>query len=257
MSKLKVRNIFLEIEYDGTEYCGWQTQKKNLPTIQSTLQRALNKITGEEIVLTSAGRTDSGVHAIAQSANFKTSSRLSKANLLKALNTILPKDIRIKKVKEVDIDFNCRYDAVFKVYVYRIFCGECLSAFQFKYCWHIPRSLDIESMRKAAKYLVGKYDFSAFQSIHKSAKTSPVRTVREIFIKKKGKWIEITTVADSFLYKMVRNIVGYLVEVGKGRYLPSYTKTILARKKRIYIATTAPARGLFLKKVAYPVGRFY
>lgn len=244
-----MRNIKLIIEYDGTNYAGWQIQK-NAKSIQGTLESTLKRIIGEKVRLVSCGRTDSGVHAEGHAANFKTNSKISLVNLQRGLNSVLPKDIVIKEAKEVPLDFNSRYDAKSKVYRYTILNRSYPQALCRNYFYYVPYKLDLNLMRREAKCLVGKHDFKSFQAADKKERSS-IRTIKKLNIKRKGNLIEIEIEADGFLYNMVRNIVGTLIEIGRGRFKAGSMKKILKAKNRDLAGPTAPAKGLCLAEVKY------
>ena len=209
-----MNNIKLVIEYDGTNYAGWQ-QQKNGKTIHHTLNKAIVKVVNEEIKLHGAGRTDAGTHAIGQVANFKTQSNIPFFNLVQAINYYLPKDIVVKSAKKVPEKFHSRYSVKSKVYRYTILNNKTRNAIGRNCCHYYATDLDIEKMQKASKALIGKHDFSTFKS--KSEVISSVRTIKKLEIKKKGEYLFFTIEADGFLYKMVRAIVGTLLEVGRGK----------------------------------------
>ena len=250
----------LIIEYDGTNYQGWQTQRSG-QTIQDMLGKTVTDITGEQIQLISASRTDAGVHALGQVAVFRSAARLSADTMKRALNAKLPKDIHILDVEELDSDFHPRYQAVKKSYFYLIEKTQKQSVFFYRYAWRIPASLDLASMNKAAIILQGKHDFSAFRGSGCGAKTT-VRTIHSITLSRydsldfmtariQGDFIKIRIEANAFLRHMVRNIVGTLTEVGKGRLSPETVTNILTSCDRKIAGPTAPAKGLFLEKVFY------
>ncbi len=245
-----MRNIRLLIEYDGTNYQGWQVQPDG-PTIQGMIEEKLTLITGEVIHLIGSGRTDSGVHAFGQVANFKTKSKLDVHSIQRALNSLLPPDIVIQRAEEVEEDFHARRESKSKVYEYRILNQDIRSAFRHKYAWHIPQKLDLEEMRKATRILIGEHDFSSFRSVGTPTRTAIRRVIRAEW--KKGRdgliWFEIE--ASGFLKQMVRALVGTLVEVGKGKIDSEEFQKILDSKDRKKAGPTAPARGLFLKEVKY------
>lgn len=261
-----MRNIKLTIAYDGTNYAGWQVQKvkskaparggsafggknQKLKTVQETIEKALEKILQEKVKLTASGRTDSGVHAIGQVANFKTDSRLFPDNIQKALNSCLPKDIVVKKVEDVALEFHARYNATSKSYRYTILNSRFRSPFDRHYAAFIPYSLDIQSMQDAAVHLVGRHDFRSFQA--KAGESNSTRTIKSLSVKKRGRFIYIDIEADGFLYNMVRNIVGTLIEVGRGKLGANDVMKILKAKKRSLAGPTAPPEGLCLVKVRY------
>ena len=260
-----MRNIKLIIEYDGTNYAGWQIQKSNIKnqiskfkTIQETLETVLQKILQENVKVIGSGRTDSGVHALAQTANFRTNSQLPVSKIQKALNSLLPKDISIKEIGEADEDFHSRYSAKSKIYRYFILNSETRSAFLNKYAWHVPYRLNINLMRKEAAALLGRHDFKSFRASGSSVKTT-VRTIKKLSIKilnytlsaQRYKLIVIDIESEGFLYNMVRNIVGTLVEIGRGRFQEGSLKKILLAKNRKQAGPTTPAQGLFLIEVKY------
>ena len=262
-----MRNVKLTISYDGTNYCGWQKQKGEFRgvkkgTIQGTIEETLRKLLQEEIKLIGSGRTDSGVHAFGQIANFKTKSNLSSKEMGRGLNALLPQDIRIKRVITVPERFNSRYDVLSKTYHYVI--SQQNSPFLHNYSYFCPCKLELSAMRKASKFLIGKHNFSSFQAAGSKIKNS-VRSVKKLSINPPSsilprmgggsmwgcKLITIKIQTSGFLYKMVRNIVGTLLEVGKGKIASQDVKKILDKKDRKFAGPTAPAKGLYLKKVRY------
>jgi len=245
-----MRNIRLTIEYDGTDYCGWQIQNKK-PTVQGEITEALKKILQEKVRLIGATRTDSGVHALSQVANFETiNEKLTTTSLIKALNSVLPSDIVIKEIRVVPDSFHARYSARSKIYRYRILNQSFPSALERRFFWYIPEFLDWKKIKEASQYLVGKHDFSPF-SLRGSARKNTQCTVRDFRIRKvKNLWI-FQIEGDYFLYRMVRRIVGALIEVGRGKVEPEHIKRLLHKKGYTLCARTAPARGLFLMKVKY------
>ena len=246
-----MRNLKLTIQYDGTDYFGWQRQKNTRQTIAEINENFLNKILQEKLNLIAAGRTDTGVHAREQVANFITGSQMAIIRIHQSLNALLPKDIRVIKVKQALADFNSRYSAKTKTYRYTILNRYSSDVFLRRYVYHYPLSrLDVEAMRKASAILVGNHDFLSFKRTDKKAR-STVRDLKEIKITKKGKLIYIDVIANSFLYHMVRNIAGTLIEIGKGKLPPEALKKILLAKDRKSAGPTAPASGLCLMKVKY------
>lgn len=244
-----MRNIKFIIEYDGTNYAGWQIQK-NAKSIQGTLESALKRIIGEKVRLISCGRTDSGVHAIGHVVNFKTKSKIPLSNLQRGLNSILPRDIVIKEVKEVALNFNSRFDAKSKVYRYTILNRSYPQALCRNYFYYIPYKLDLDMVKREAKCLVGRHDFKSFQAADKKERSS-IRTIKKLEVKRKKDVIEVEIEADGFLYNMVRNIVGTLIEIGRGRFKAGSMKKILKAKNRDLAGPTAPAKGLCLAEVKY------
>jgi tRNA pseudouridine38-40 synthase len=247
-----MRNIKLILEYDGTNYHGWQSQAgTGKPTIQESLELALKTLTNEDCKTCSSGRTDAGVHAFGHVANFKTGSSIPAGAWAPALNHVLPYDIRVLASGEVPEDFHARFNALGKVYKYRILNRRASTALYRNYAWHINTSLDLEKMAQAASCLPGTRDFSTFRSSGCEAKT-PVRTLTRAEINKKGDFIEIWLEADSFLQYMVRNITGTLVEVGLGRFSPDDVDRMLKSCDRTAAGRTAPPQGLYLVEVQYP-----
>jgi tRNA pseudouridine38-40 synthase len=245
------RNIKLILEYDGTNYHGWQSQQgSGMPTIQDALEEALRKLTKENIKTVSSGRTDAGVHALGHVVNFPTESRIPAAAWAPALNRLLPQDIRILSSDEVPPDFHARFSAVGKEYRYHVLLRPAPSALRRNHAWHVDRKLNLAAMRRAAAYLAGKHDFSAFRSADCSAAT-PVRNLRKLTISKKGDILVLSLEADAFLMHMARNIVGTLTEVGLGRFPPEDVKKMLRSRDRRTAGRTAPAHGLYLVTVFY------
>ncbi len=245
-----MKNIKLVIEYDGTNYHGWQIQKKK-KTIQGIIELQLKRITGEDIKLIASGRTDAGVHALGQVANFKTNSDLEPSVIRKALNSLLPEDIYIKNAEYVSLDFHARYKAKSKVYEYRILNREEPDIFNRRYHWHVIPELDIEKMKQALSLLIGTHDFSSFMS-SKSSTKNPVRTVmRADLIEGKDGYLRIIMEANGFLKHMVRNIVGTVVQLGYGKINLNDFKEIFSSKDRRMAGKKAPAKGLFLVEVKY------
>ncbi|MCM8760274.1 MAG: tRNA pseudouridine(38-40) synthase TruA [Candidatus Omnitrophica bacterium] len=252
---MKEKNVKLVIAYNGSRFYGWQRQKKE-ESIQETIEKALKKITGEDIKLVGCGRTDSKVHAISYTANFKTTSYLTPTQIKKALNANLPYDIYVKSAEFVEPEFHSRYSARKKTYRYLIVCGE-RSPFLKGFAWYIKEKPDIKNMRKAAKYFIGKKDFSAFQSAGTSIKDT-TRKIYSIVIKEEHFTIDpevplisIEITADGFLYKMARNIIGTLIYVGLGKISVKDIPELIASQDRRRIPPTAPPQGLYLKNVVY------
>ena len=245
-----MRTIKLLIEYDGTNYLGWQVQPKGA-TLQGVLEEKLSFLTNEKIDLLGSGRTDAGVHALGQVAHFKTKSQLDVQTIQRALNSLLPSDIVIQKVEEVDEGFHARKQSKSKTYEYRILNRNIRSAFHRGYAWHIPQTLDITEMKKATRSLMGEHDFSSFQSVG-----SPKRTAVRIVTRAEWEWspdgfLRFEIEANGFLRQMVRAIVGTLVEVGKRKITSEQFQEILDSRDRKKAGPTAPAHGLFLREVKY------
>ena len=245
-----MRNIKLTIEYDGKEFNGWQKQPNKL-NIQGTIENAIKEITSEDIELNASGRTDAGVHAFGQVANFKTNSTIPVEKIPIALNTKLKKSIRIVNAEEVDERFHSRLSCKRKTYRYVISQGACESAIYRNLETYIPNYLDVEKMKEAAKYLEGEHDFKSFRASGTSSKSS-VRTIYKADVyKPDNRHIYIELTGNGFLYNMVRIIVGTLVEVGLKKIEPSEIKNIIEQKDRTKAGKTLPARGLYLMKVEY------
>ena len=244
-------NIQLTIAYDGTSYAGWQIQK-NAKTIQGEIEKALKRILKEKIRLIGSGRTDSGVHARAQVANFKTKRNFPASKLQAALNTNLPEDISILKVKKAPLKFHSQYDAKSKIYRYAILNSRIDDPFLRRFYYKTPYKLNVSLMKKEAKILLGKHDFKSFQA--KSAAShikNTVRTIKVLTIKKENTFIYIDIEANGFLHNMVRNVAGTLVEIGRGYFPEGSMKKILHSKDRQKAGPTAPGKGLILVKVKY------
>jgi tRNA pseudouridine38-40 synthase len=245
-----MRNIKLSIEYDGTNYQGWQVQPKGL-TVQGVIEEKLTLITGETIHVIGSGRTDSGVHASGQVANFKTKSQLDVHSIQRALNSLLPSDLVIQRAEEVVEGFHARKESKSKVYEYQILNRDLRSAFHHKYAWHLPQKLDLEKMREGTRMLIGEHDFSSFRSVGSPTQTAIRKVIRAEWKRSKEGLIRFEIEANGFLKQMVRAIVGTLVEVGKGKLSSEEIRKILESRDRKKAGPTAPAHGLFLKEVKY------
>jgi tRNA pseudouridine38-40 synthase len=247
-----MRRIKIELSYDGTDYHGWQVQP-GLPTIQGTLERAISEIEGRAVQVAGSGRTDAGVHALAQVAAFNLENPIPVENLLRAVNRLLPADIRVTRVEEVNADFQPRFAAKAKTYEYRIFRGEICSPFERRYVYHHPYPLRVEEMIQAALLLEGEHDFTAFAATDERDEmgASKVRSILCSRLALEGNRLVYRVSGSGFLKHMVRNIMGVLLEIGKGNVDRS---GLLARLKAgcgIPPGPTAPARGLFLISVEY------
>ncbi|MDI3481417.1 MAG: tRNA pseudouridine38-40 synthase [Tepidanaerobacteraceae bacterium] len=242
-------NVELLLEYDGTSYHGWQRQK-NACSVQETLEEAIGSVTGEKVKVVGAGRTDAGVHALGQVANFKTNTRIPLEKLPYAINSRLPEDIVVKRARMVPEDFHARLSAKAKVYAYTIYNAPFPSPLLRKFAYFFPIKLDVDAMKQAAAYFLGIHDFSAFR-----AQGSPVKSsVRHIFrldVERTGDIIKIEVEANGFLYNMVRIISGTLLEVGLGRIFPQEVASIIASGDRIRAGRTLPPQGLCLVRVIY------
>ncbi|HVO67456.1 MAG TPA: tRNA pseudouridine(38-40) synthase TruA [Syntrophales bacterium] len=244
-----MRNIKMILEYDGTRYHGWQRQG-NTVTIQKVLEESIGKITQEDVRVMGSGRTDAGVHAINQVANFRTNSKIEVRNLFHGINSLLPRDIVIKHLAEVDAAFHARYDTKSKVYLYQIYNSLIRSALYRHYAWFIHEPLNTARMKEAALLLVGTFDFSSFCAANCGIKDH-VRTVFNIDMEMNQAMVKFVIEANGFLKYMVRNIIGTLVDVGKGKMSSGELISILEAKDRKRAGITAPAHGLFLKEVRY------
>lgn len=251
MPSLK-KNIFLEIEYVGSNYFGFQIQdKKSLSevTIQGVLEKALKKLFKQKIRIIASGRTDKGVHAKSQVVNFKVDTKIPLVSIKNALNVFLPQDIRIKIVKQVPANFHARFSVKSKIYRYLIFQCEEDSVFWKNFAWHVPVLLDLRKMRKISAELIGRKDFSLFAKRAKNYKDCK-RKIKNITIRKSSDLISIDIEADGFLRYMARNIVSFLVRVAEGNISVKNTSLILKRKI-FYTNRPAPPGGLYLHKIIY------
>jgi tRNA pseudouridine38-40 synthase len=253
-----MRNIKLVIEYDGTRFSGWQTQSKSRVagspghrvTIQETIEKTLGKILQKKVKVMASGRTDAGVHALGQVANFKADTKIPVISLQRALNKYLPDDIVIKSAADVDLDFHSRFDAKAKVYRYVILNRAYSSALLKNRVYFYFFPLNVELMQKASKVLLGRHNFKAFQASGSSVKDT-VRTIKKLKIERSNDFVDIEIEADGFLYNMVRNMVGTLIEIGRGKFSVSSLKKIVHSKNRRLAGPTVPACGLYLSEVKY------
>ncbi len=244
-----MRNIKLIIEYEGTAYSGWQSQN-DVIGIQEVIETAIKKTTGEKVKLIGSGRTDAGVHAKGQVANFYTKSSIPGSRMKIPLNINLPDDIKIIESEEVDLDFHSRFSARKKRYRYIIYNGKIPRPLYRNFSYHVTRDLDIDEMRKASKYFVGEKDFKSFMGRGAVVHTT-VKKLYSIDIIEKDEFIEIVVEGKSFLKNMIRIIVGTLVFVGIGRIKSKDVEKIIEGRNRSLAGPTAPAHGLFLEKVYY------
>ena len=243
---------FAEVSYDGTEYLGWQTQPHG-KTIQSVIEKKLCYLYNAKIPVAGAGRTDAGVHALGMGISFIPPEKppIPMETLFKALNSVLPYSIRVNRLEKKSPDFNARFDAKGKAYTYVIHNSLERRPFSSRYSMEAKENLNINSMLEASKHLIGIHDFSSFAvEINKSGK-DPVRNIFDIRIQQFGDYICITVIGKSFLYKMVRSIIGTLYRVGTGKLSPECLQEILESKNRLSAYDTAPSCGLFLMKVFY------
>jgi tRNA pseudouridine38-40 synthase len=245
-----MRNIRLTISYDGTDFNGWQTQP-GYRTVQETLEKAIAELTGEpRIRLNASGRTDAGVHAVGQVANFSTTTSHSADVILRAVNARLPADVSIREAIEVPLAFDANRDAVRKLYRYVIHDGPVPDIFLRRYSCHSQHPLDAAAMRRAAECLKGRHEFRCFETEWPN-RTSSVRTITHLGLSRMGEWLWLDLEADGFLYNMVRAIAGTLMNVGRGYWPESQVAVILGSGERKLAGPTAPASGLFLMRVSY------
>ena len=246
-----MRNIKLTVEYEGTHYLGWQRQPQGM-TIQEALEDAIEKTTGVKTAIVGSGRTDAGVHARGQVANFHTASDLEAERFQGALNALLPRDIVVLDAEEVPEKFNSRFSARSKLYQYAIWNDRVRPCLQREFCWQVRWDLDHALAREAAQTLIGRHDFACFESSGAETKTT-VRTVtRASWEVVEPKRIVFSIEADGFLYNMVRAIVGTLVDVARGKMPPSRVAEMIASGDRRTAGPTAPPQGLCLMEVRYP-----
>lgn len=245
-----MKNIKIEIEYDGTRYNGWQTQK-NAMGIQEMITNAIRQATGETVKLNGSGRTDAGVHALGQTATFETNTTIPVNKIPEAVNKFLPKDIVIKNAEAMKNDFHARYSAKGKKYMYIVNNSKYPSAIHGNFEYHVRDELDYKKMKKASEYFEGTYDFRGFMASGSSVKDT-IRTITKVQLKKRDDGrIIFNFSGDGFLYNMVRIMVGTLIEVGKGKINPEEIPDIIKSKDRNRAGKTAPAQGLYLVEVYY------
>jgi tRNA pseudouridine38-40 synthase len=250
LSSAPRRNIKLVLEYDGGKYHGWQRQKNAL-TLQEILEDCLKRLTGEELRVNSSGRTDAGVHALGQVANFRTSSALPLIAFQRGLNSLLPGDFVVRDAAEAPDEFHARYSALAKTYEYRLLTRPVRSPFSQNYCWWLPKALDLISLGQATSFLWGEHDFSSFQASGSSIKNPVRRVMAAYWTHAPGGWLIFRITANGFLRGMVRALVGTLVEMGTGRRQPVEIMEILACRDRRRAGPSAPAQGLYLLEVFY------
>ncbi len=244
------KNFKLIIEYDGSSYHGWQRQK-NRKTIQGEIEKAIMTITGEKIALTGSGRTDAGVHAFGQVANFYCDTEISPEVFQRGLNSLMPKDIIIKKCNTINEKIHARYDAKTKTYQYRILNRTTPAAICRQYAWFIKKKLDLDAMQSAILHIIGTNDFKAFEGAGSPRSSTKRRVINAGLQQKEKEYLIFEIEADGFLRFMVRNIVGTLLDVGLCKITPDDFKKILLSKDRNLAGATAPPHGLFLMNVKY------
>ena len=241
----------LTLAYDGSDFCGWQAQPERR-TVQGVLQEAWREITGEQVRVTATSRTDAGVHALGQVVGVETKRSPRPGELLRGINAKLPEDVVLRAVEPAGDGFHATHDAVGKRYRYRIHCGRERPLFDRRYVWHVVQHLDVAAMHDASRHWVGTHDFASFQSSG-SPRENTVRTIRAIDVwrREMSEQIQIEVDGDGFLYNMVRNMAGTLVEVGLGKHAPSWAAEVLAARDRRAAGRTAPAHGLQLLWVKF------
>lgn len=249
MHRKAPRRVKLTIAYQGTQYQGWQRQKR-FKSIQETIEKLVSNLLSEKIELTASGRTDAGVHALAQIASFVHHSTFPTARLCYVLNYHLPDDIQILSAEDVEADFHPRYSARGKIYQYKIDNAPAKDPLKSYLVWHVPEPLDLDRMRDAAARWIGEHDFATFRSQGSSAKTT-IRRIDAIEIHREGTLVTLTFRGNGFLYNMVRIMTAVLVLIGKGRLEPSDAERLLAAKERTMAPWTAPPQGLYLTEVIY------
>lgn len=249
-----MRFLKLTIAYDGTNYIGWQVQPTGA-SIQSELEAAWQKLTGESRRITASGRTDSGVHAEGQVCSLATDSTLPDRTIRRGLNALLPPDIAVVQCQSMPEDFHAIRDAVAKTYRYQIQSGPVRNVLRHHHWWYVPPALDRNAMQQGADALIGRHDFAAFQTTG-SARRSTVRNITDFRVEEERdgpySYFRLTVTADGFLYNMVRCLAGTLAVVGKGRQAPEWVSAVLQSRDRAFAGATAPPQGLFLVRVFYP-----
>jgi tRNA pseudouridine38-40 synthase len=253
--KRRMRNLKLILSYDGSEFGGWQVQPDAV-TIQGTLASAIGRVTGEKVLPQGSGRTDAGVHALAQVVTFVTESSVPTANFVKALNDILPASVRVLEVEEVAADFHARKSARAKTYRYRIYRGAVCPPFLARYVWHYPFPLDEDAMVRAAGLVEGEHDFTSFAAVdpERGREGQPVSNLRRIVSstwERQGDEFVYVVKGSGFLHHMVRNLVGTFILIGKGTLQAEDLTRILEARNRSTAGATAPASGLYLVNVEY------
>lgn len=244
-----VHNYRVVLHFDGTDYYGWQFQTPEYPTVQAEMIRVLKIIAKKQVLVTGSSRTDAGVHSRGLTANFHLPVAIAPDSLQRAMNSLLPRDIRVMECALMDRSFNARFGAVSKTYQYRIFTGAVQSPFDQRFVLHLPYPLDLKAMRRAARHFVGSKDFTSFSSDEPGKKK--MREIDALTMRVRGQEITFTVRGKSFLRYMVRNMVGTLIDVGRGKIAPGDIPAIFAAKDRRKAGQTAPAKGLTLLRVEY------
>jgi tRNA pseudouridine38-40 synthase len=242
-------NIKVVLEYDGTEFSGWQ-QQSGRRTVEGELKRALRELTGHDLKVIAAGRTDAGAHALGQVVNFHLENGPPLRRLTDALNGVLPRDVSAVLAELVEEDFHARYSAIARRYRYRYFDRRARPAVDRQQCWWVVNPLDVAAMRAAARSLVGRHDWTSYCSASEP-EGQRTRDMRSATVERRGRFVELELVAEGFLRGLVRGIAGALAEVGSGRQPPEWVGEVLAARNRALAARTAPARGLTLMEVLY------
>jgi tRNA pseudouridine38-40 synthase len=243
--------IALGIEYDGSEFCGWQLQKEAVRTVQGAVEQALSKVANHEVHVTCAGRTDTGVHATEQVVHFDSDAVRDERAWVYGSNANLPKDVVVLWARPVAEDFHARFSAERRAYRYVIFTREVRPTFlAYRVTWHY-RPLDVARMQAAGNHLLGEHDFSSYRAVACQAK-SPVRTLHKLEVSRQGPFIFIDVEANAFLHHMVRNIAGVLIAIGEGEKPVEWSREVLEARDRTLGGVTAPPHGLYLTEVGYP-----
>lgn len=245
-----MRNVRVRLSYDGSRFFGWQRQE-GFESVQQALEEALEALTGVHVAVHGAGRTDTGVHALAQAANFHVETRLGDERLLFALNAHLPEGVVVHELETCADDFHALRDATGKHYAYLVATSRFRPAIAPGFCHWVPGRPDVSAMRRAARYLVGEHDFSSFASAG-SPRRSNVRLIHGLHVLRRREGLAVVVRGNGFLYNMVRAIAGTLLEVGRGKLVPEALPDILAARRRDRAGPTAPAHGLYLVRVLYP-----
>lgn len=245
-----MRNLKCIIQYDGSRYRGWQRLSTTDKTIQGKIEAVLSQMTGEHVQLIGASRTDAGVHAIKQTANFKTRSALSCDEILRYCSRYLPEDIVVREIAEADVRFHARHHARSKTYVYRLWNAPLHDVFLRKYTLHVPEKLDVDLMKRAGSCFTGRHDFRGFTT-SKLKKKSMVRNIFDVSIDKQYEEIKIYFKGDGFLYNMVRIMVGTMLQAGRYEITPESIPELIAKEQRQYAGPTVPPHGLFLVDIEY------
>lgn len=247
-----MRTIRLTVAYDGTDYHGWQRQIDGLPTVQGTLEPIIARVVDHPVDLCAAGRTDAGVHALGQTVHFRTESPIPTENIRRAVDSRLPRDIVLLNASDAPAGFHATRSAVGKLYRYCLHHSSLRPTLRARFVWHWWRELDDDRLRAAAAHLVGRHDFSAFESSGGTPRLTKVRTIFRLDVAREGDEVRIDVEGDGFLYNMVRNIVGTLLEVGRGHRPVDWVAQALASRDRTKAGPTAPPQGLCLMWVKYP-----